>query len=261
MGNLARMIIDAIQHSMLDRLVVRLVPLLWISSAWERLSPSESGAGFWALFLGITGLWLLYSLLGAVADQSPKPRQRTPYDPVHDYPSNRFSECDQQPKDDLRPPAPIRSLVMTFGVGRRSWISVIEGLMFVGAFALAWMLAYKSQAFWSDVDPSLAEQASREQLFLAASAILVALVVRGWAVEQRERLSPSAARGPILGLILLGIAFAAMLGMLVSDFLGFGLLPGVIGGLGLLAVGFMPPWRAKVLDTLFGKREPVDSRS
>lgn len=259
MGNLARKIIDAIQNAMLDRLFVRLFPLLWIWSMWDRIAPSESGAGLWVI-LGITGLWLLYSLLEAAADESPKPRQRTPYDPVHVYPSDTVPACDQPPKHGLRPPAPIRAFVMTFGVGGRSWISIIEGLLLVGAFTLTWMLAYKSAAFWSEVFPQLAEQASREQLFVAVAFVLIALFIRGWAVEQRERLSPSAARTPILGWILLGVVFAALLGMWVSDFLGFGLLSGVIGGVSLLAVAIGPPWREKVLEFLFGKREPADGR-
>ena len=138
---------------MLDKLVVRLFPLLWLTQLWERLSPSESSAGSWALILGVTGLWLLYTLLDAVADQSPKPRQRTPYDPVYEYPSPSFSAWDPKPKDGLRPPAPIRSFVMAFSVGGRSWISVIEGLLLIGAFTLTWALAYKSPSFWSGIDP------------------------------------------------------------------------------------------------------------
>jgi len=132
--------------------------------------------------------------------------------------------------------------------------------MFIGAFGLAVALAYKSQSFWSVVDPRLAGQVSRERLFLAASVILIALFIRGWAVEQRERLSPSPASVPVLGSILLGVAFSALLGMIVSDFLGFGLLAGAIGGIGLLAIAIGPPWRDKVLEFLFGKREPVDTR-
>jgi hypothetical protein len=259
-GNFARKIIDAVQNAMLDRLFLRLFPLLWLSSAWEELSSADYGAGALVLLLGVAGLWLLYSLLEAAADQSPKPRQRSPYDPVHVYPSSSVPVSDQPPKERLRPPAFIRSLVMTFSVGGRSWISIIEGLIFIGAFALAWMLANKSQSFWSAIDPRLAEQASREQLFLAASFILIALFVRGWAVEQRERLSPTTARVPVFGLVLLGVVFAAMLGMWVSDLLGFSPLAGLAGGISVLAIAFLPPWRAKVLEFLFGKREPVDDR-
>jgi hypothetical protein len=258
-GNLARKIIEAIQHSMLDRLVARLFPLLWIWSMWDRMAPSESWAGLWVI-LGIAGLWLLYSLLEALADQSPKPRQRTPYDPVYIYPSNSPPAGDQTPKDGPRPPAPIRAFVMAVGLGGRSWISIVEGLMLLGGFTLTWMLAYKPRAFWSDLHPGLAEQASREQLFLAASVTLIALFIRGWAVEQRERLSPSASRAPVLGSIMLGVVFAALLGIWLSDFLGFGLLAGAMGGMGLLAVAIGPPWRDKVLEFLFGKREPVDGR-
>ncbi len=260
MGNFARKIIDAVQNSMLDKLFVQLFPLLWISSAWEQLSPSEYGAGIWVLLLGFVGPWLLYSLLEAAADQSPKPRQRTPYDPVYEYPSNSLSVSDQPPKERLRPPAFLRSLVMTLGAGGRSWISIVEGFLFIGAFAVTWTLAYKSQSFWSEVDPRLAEQASREQLFIAASVILIAVLVRGWAVEQRERLSPSAARAPLLGSILLGVVIAALLGMWVSDLLGFGLLFGAVGSVSLLAVALLPPWREKVLETLFGGREPAEGR-
>lgn len=260
MGNLARKIIDAVQNSMLDRLFVRLFPLLWIASMWEQLSPSEYGAGTLMLLLGVAGLWLLYSLLEAAADQSPKPRRRSPYDPVHVYPSSSLPVSNQPPKECPRPPAFIRSLVMTLGFGGRSWAFILESLMFIGAFALVLALTYKSQLFWSAVDPRLADQDSRERLFLAASVILFALFIRGWAVEQRERLAPSAGRPPVLGSILVGGVFAAFVGMIVSDLLGFGLLAGAIGGIGLLAVAIGPPWRDKVLEFLFGKREPADTR-
>ncbi len=132
--------------------------------------------------------------------------------------------------------------------------------MFIGSVALVWTLAYKSQSFWSDIDPRLAGQAFREQLFLAASVTLIALLVRLWAVEQRQRLSPSTARAPLLGMVLLGVVFAAVLGLWVGDLLGFGPLAGVVAGVGLLAVAAGPPWREKVFEFLLGKREPADTR-
>ena len=212
------------------------------------------------LFAGIAGLWLVYSLLDAVADQSPRPRPRTPYDPVYEFPPDSLLARDRQSSEGLRPPALIRSFVMTFGAGSRSWISIIEGLLFIGALTLILMLAYKSQAFWSDVDPRLAEQASRERLFLVASVILIAFSIRSWAVEQSERLSPPTARAPVLGKILLIVAIAAMIGMNLSDLFGFGLISGLIGGPSCLAIALMPPWRTKVLGFLSGKREPADGR-
>ncbi|MBP8062659.1 MAG: hypothetical protein KAY29_02205 [Brevundimonas sp.] len=260
MGNLARKIIDAVQNAMLDRLFVRLFPLLWIASAWEDLSSPEFSAGTLILIFGVAGVWLLYSLLEAVADQTPKPRQRSPYDQVHVYPSDKFQVSDQPPQERLRPPAFIRSLVMTLGAGGRSWISIVEGLMFIGAVALTWTLAHKSQSFWTEIDPRLADQTFREQVFLAASVILTAVIVRGWAVEQRQRLSPSTARVPVLGSILLGIVFAAVFGAGVSDLLGFSPLVVAVAGVGLLAVAVGPSWREKVLEFLFGKREPADTR-
>ena len=84
-------------------------------------------------------------------------------------------------------------------------------------------------------------------------------IIRGWAVEQRERLSPSTARAPVLGSILLGVVLAVVLGMWLSDFLGVSPLAGAMGGLSLLALAVVPPWREKVLEILFGKREPADT--
>ncbi len=260
MGNFARKIIDAVQNLMLDRLVARLVPLLWISTLWDRLAPSEFTTGPLILILCILGLWALYWVLGAIADQPPKPRRRTPYDRLHEHSSSGFAAWDQPPEDGLRPPAVIRWLLMTLGVRGRSWVSVIEGLAIIGAFTLAWMLAYKPGTFWSGLHQALAQQTLREQIFLAASVTLLGLVVRGWAVEQRQRLSSSPPPDlPVPGLILLGAAFVASFGMLLSNLFGFGLLPGLLVGPGLLALALLPPWRTKVVDTLFGKREPADA--
>lgn len=247
---------------MLDRLFVGLAPLLAIASMWEQLSPSESGPVFWVMLVAFAGPWLLYSLLEAVADESRRPRQRTPYDPVHDYPPNSFSERDQPQERELLPPAPIRSFVMMFGVRGARWISVLELLVFLCAFTLAWMLAYKSGEFWAGAHPALAQQAVREQVFLAAAVTLTISILRGWAVEQRQRLSPLPPPGlPVVGSIFLGVWFTAFLGMLLSELFGFGLLPGLVVGPSLMAVALLPPWRDKVLVFLFGKREPVDARS
>jgi len=261
MGNFARKIIDAVQNSMLDRLVVQLLPLLWMSSMWDELSPSESGAGSLILILGALGLLMLHWLLGAIADEPPGPRRRTPYDSLQKHPDSSIGAWDQQPADGLRPPALIRSLIMLLGVRGRSWISLIEVLLFFAAFALAWMLARKSETFWSGVHQVLAQQGLREQIFLAASAAVTVLSIRFWAVEQRQRLSSSPRPDPpAFGSVLVGIAFTAFLGMMLSDLFGFGLLPGLVGGPGLLAIALLPPWREKVLEFLFGKREPADGR-
>jgi hypothetical protein len=260
-GNLARKIIDAVQNSMLDKLVARLFPLLWVFTFWDRLAPSDSWTGFMILIFALLGLFALYWVIGAIADEPPRPRRRRPFDQLHERPVDGFSAWEKLPPEGLRPPALIRCLVMTLGVRGPSWISVIEVLALPCTFGLTWMLAYKSGTFWTGVHQALAEQTVREQVFLAAAVVLTVLILRGWAVEQRQRISPSPAPGlPVLGSILLGVAFTAMLGMIVSEFLGFGLLAGAMGGIGLLAVAIGPPWRDKVLEFLFGKREPVDGR-
>ena len=60
MGNLARKIIDAVQNSMLDKLVARLFPLLWVFTFWDRLAPSDSWTGFMILIFALLGLFALY---------------------------------------------------------------------------------------------------------------------------------------------------------------------------------------------------------
>lgn len=246
---------------MLDRLAVQLLPLLSISSMWEQFSPSEFGAGSLILILGIVGLLMLHWLLGAIADRPPMPRRRTPYDSLHEHSGSSLGAWDQQPEGGLRPPALIRSLVMMLGVRGRRWVTVIEVLMFFCAFTLAWMLARQSGTFWSGVHQGLAQQALREQIFLAASVAVTVLSIRFWAVEQRQRLYPSPPPDhPTFSSVLVGIAFTAFFGMMLSDLFGFGLLPGLIGGPSILAAALLPPWRAKVLETLFGRQEPADGR-
>jgi hypothetical protein len=260
-GNFARKIIDAVQNSMLDKLVARLFPLLWVFTFWDRLAASDSWTGFMILIFALLGLFALYWVIGAIADEPPRPRRRRPFDQLHERPVDGFSAWEKLPPEDLRPPALIRCLVMTLGVRGPRWMSVIEVLALPCALGLTWMLAYKSGTYWTGVHQALAQQTVREQVFLATAVVLTVLILRGWAVEQRQRISPSPQPGlPVLGSILVGIAFTAILGMIVSELFGFGLLPGMIGGPGLLAVALLPPWRDKVLEFLFGKREPADTR-
>lgn len=259
MRNIARKIIDATQHAMLDRLAAKSVPLIWLFSMWERLSPSDSGAITFA-FLG-AGLVLIFLVwtLGALAKAPPKPRQRSPYDQLHESPRSGFSAWDSPPDGGLRPPAALRWIVMTFGRRVSARLYVGEFLIFIGAFALVWLLSRHPETLWSNLPAWLAERSSPQSLFLAVSAVVVMLSIRAWAVEQRDRLVHSVMPRSLTGAIVFLVAFAAFIGMMMGDLFGFGLLWGTAGAVGLVALAFLSPWRDRVADTVFGKRAQFTS--
>lgn len=254
MGNFARKIIDATQHAMLDRLAAKSVPLIWLFAMWERRSPSDSGATTFAFLVGGFALVFLFWALGALANASPKPRPRTPYDQLHESPRSGFSAWEQNPDGVLHPPATIRWSVMTFGRRNSTWLYVVEFLIFVGALALAWRLSREPEAFWTNAPPWLAERSSPQEVFLIASAVVMALSVRAWAVEQRDRLVHSVTPRSLTGAVVFLVAFAAFIGMMLGDLFGFGLLRGSAGAVGLVAIAVLPPWRDRVADVMFGKR-------
>ena len=49
-------------------------------------------------------------------------------------------------------------------------------------------------------------------------------------------------------------AFAAFMGMLLSDLFGYGPLPGALIGAAVVVLGAALPWRSRILDGLFGRR-------
>lgn len=261
MGNLARKIIEGLQQTMLDRLAIRLVPMLWLYTLWARLAPQESGVLTLPLLLGGFVLFVVFWALGMLADQPPKPHRRTPYDSLHESPSNGFSAWDRTPGDGLRPPGLMRRVVMTLGARNASRGALVELLLFFAALALAWLLSHKPEAFWADIHPRLAPRHSRELLFLAASSMALLLITRSWATEQRQRLEPFVqARPPRFGPLVFLVVFAAFMGMILSDLIGFSLLTGVIGGLTLSLIGVLPPWRRRVVDVLFGRPDTPIAR-
>jgi MFS family permease len=156
---------------------------------------------------------------------------------------------------DLDPPAFIRRLVRTLGAGPGNRTVTFEVLIFLSAVALGWLLSRKPADFWADLHPALGAQSVREALFLVASTVVFFVCVRSWATEQRRRLEPAAVKqGSDFGLFVFLLAFAAFMGMMLSDLLGYGLLPGVIIGAALVILGAVAPWRGRILDILFGKR-------
>lgn len=255
MGKLARKIINGIQQTTLDRLAIRLLPVLWLFTLWEDLAPREAGPVSLVLLLGVVGVLFGCWTLGALADVEPAPRRRSPYDQRHEPPPTGLGAWDRMADKDLDPPAFIRRLVRTLGAGPANRTVTFEVLIFLSAVALVWLLSRKPAGFWADLYPALGARSSREALFLVASAVVLFICVRSWATEQRRRLEPAAVRqGSDFGLFLFLLAFAVFMGMMLSDLLGYGLLPGVIVGAVLAILGAVVPWRGRLLDILFGKR-------
>lgn len=239
---------------MLDRLAAKSVPLIWLFSLWQRLSPSDSGVTTFALLVGGLVLIFLFWVLGAFANASPKPGPRSPYDQLHESPRSGFGVWDQPPEGGLRPPAAVRWLVMTFGRRGSNWLTVVELLIFIGALALAWVLSREPAAYQATVPSWLAERSSPQGAFLVASAAVLTLSFRAWAVEQRDRLVHSVRSPSRLIAVAFLFAFAAFMGMILGDLLGSGLLLGPTIGVGLVALAFLSPWRDHVMDALFGKQ-------
>lgn len=255
MTRLARNIVDGVKRMMLDRLAIRLLPVLWLCTLWEKLTPSDSETTSLFLILGVVGLMAGAWILGALADSAPKPRQRTPYDRLHDTPRSGLAVWDQADDANLTPPPFMRALVKALGAGPGNRTLTFEVLLFIAAMALAWLLSGKSASFWADLHPRLAAQSVREAAFLAASAVVFILCLRSWATEQRRRLEPWVV-GPESGFAIFVFlaAFAAFMGMIFSDLLGYGPLPGALIGAAAVVLGAALPWRGRILDGLFGRR-------
>lgn len=194
MGNFARRIIDAIQHSMLGSLLVRLLwPCGWLVwTVFDSLAPDvfDAAVGGSFLILLACGLFLIW-LLGAVANR--RPRSGRVLEGLQDPPDNGFAAWSELPAGGLRPPPLMRGLVTALGESpghRRSWIGVIPVLV---APALAVSLAVAGSSFWQGVHPALGDPSNRLVLALVFTGMLAAFWIRDWASDQRKQLElPSA---------------------------------------------------------------------
>ena len=138
---------------MLDRLAVRLLPVLWLCTLWEKLTPADSETTSLFLILGVLGVMAGAWILGALADSAPKPRQRTPYNQLHDTPRSGLAVWDQTPDANLTPPPFMCALVKALGAGPGNRTMAFEVLLFIAAMALAWLLSEKSASFWAELHP------------------------------------------------------------------------------------------------------------
>lgn len=262
MGNLARKIIDAVQNLLLDKLLERLMPLAWIVMFWQQMQPTPRFEVIGGVLLAVILLMASGWALGALANRRPRVARPGLYDRLHQEPPNGFAAWDELPAGGLQPPAAIRAIVMVCGAGPRAgWVSVCEVLVFMSAMALAFTLSWASPRFWAEVHPGLAEFASRERLLFVVGGVLAVVVVRSWAVQQRYRLNPL----PIPGSrrwsdtsvsLTTGIIATGLISM-VAPLIGLPVWQAILAGIVSSLVAFGPPWRGRLLDAIFGKREDI----
>ena len=194
MDTLARKIIDAIQNSLVGGLAIH---LLWISylgtSLIDEIAEPEWGltlkSSYFALFLfGSILVWLI----GAIAKSAPRPTTAQHLsDRVTRPPENGFESWSQQPANGLHPPLFIRRIVMAIGGETqppRQKFGLLALLLFIGLSLFAFGVVFLPNV-WPDAHPLLKSVTTRVFLVLVWMAIIIALVIRGWATKQKFRLA------------------------------------------------------------------------
>lgn len=192
MGNFARMIIDAIQHSMLGSLLVRLVwPCGWL--IWlvvDQLTPNGLDYSFVGpvIVLFIASVFLIW-LLGAFANRRLRPRPALALERVQEEPANGFGAWSELPEGGLKPPRLIRGIVTAIGASPARRQSSAGFVLALGSFVLAFTLALVGSDVWERVHPDLADPANRLIPALTFAGVFISLELRSWASLQRKLLA------------------------------------------------------------------------
>lgn len=257
MGNFARRIIDAVQNSLMDRLVLRTHLLLVAASLWSKAtSGPEDLTAFWVIPTLLILLVLIW-LIGAIANRRPRPR--TPHDRVHAPPANGFEAWQELPEGGLRPPGIMRRLVAGLAFGRASpSADFLAGVLGLGVLAVLFALAHAPDADWSNIHPALADPTIRVRLASACVALIALVTLRQWAVEQSKRLDPTLETGAppawtgwVFAFLVLAVSLS-----LAAIFFHLPSWSGVAATVAILTLfAILPAWRDRLLDLLFGKRE------
>lgn len=190
MGNLARKIIDAIQHSLLGTLLVQLLwPCAWLF--WvvlDELAPetTDSLPTLIILVLLPVGLFLFW-LVGALANRRRAPG--TPLEKLHVERANGFEAWQELPEGGLRPPRVMRWIVTVLGASPERKGSLPEFLLVMTSMGLAFTLAALGPDFWTRIHPELESLSLRRTLALSFATLFALLIIRNWATNQRRLLS------------------------------------------------------------------------
>ena len=262
MGNFARKIIGGFQNLFLDRLFLRVFPLWWIGSLWEKRQPDQYSGAMLPVLFSVFALFAIAWGLGVVANSRPLLREG-PLPWLQVTPPSGFGAWSEPPAGGLRPPSFLRRVVII--LGHRStgpiWTPLVGLAAFVSAGILLSALAYNPEAFWADLHPALSNSSARDALWTGTTAVVVLMVLRHWASEQLDRLEPPEDRRglpepdwvPFSAFSMLVLMMVALL--CISFRWPFWIVATPF--LPLAVVAFVPEWRKTLLDTWFGKR--VDS--
>ncbi len=251
MSELARKFIDAIQHTMLDRLFLRLMPLLWLVSIADDRWESVSSYVTITLLIALPSIFVLVWLIGAVANRAPTQRKPAP--------SNGFEAWTAMPPEDLKPPQVMRAIVLGLSLRKPSSLAAVFGYSaFMAVICLTWALSLDPAPAWILSLPVLADPAAQDVAWRSAACICVVMVITSWAAEQRVRLEPPpAADRPdrdwvgvtILVVFLLGMGLITVTIWSQTKWLA------LLAGLVLLPLLIVPDWRRNLLDAVFGRRD------
>ena len=193
MGNLARKLIDAVQHSLLGSLFVAILTgVMPFVPAAIHLAPYETVP--W-IGLPLFGLFIIAAfmawLVGAVANRRPRrlsPLHALQLDPPPQA-ANGFEAWSELPAEGLDPPPFMRAIVALIGAhpeqdGRRLELNLTLAVM-----GLLFLLGVVGSDVWQRFYPALADPSARLLPALACLALLTLLVIRGWASAQRRLLA------------------------------------------------------------------------
>lgn len=253
MGNLARKIIDAVQNSMLDRLLLASFPLLglaaWWDDRWESPNPDLT---LW-LLVGLPTVFIVAWLIGVAANHA---RPRRGSDPM-----DGFGAWALMPPERLNPPDWIRAIVfaLTFPRSSASWWALFSMAVFMGSFCLLLILSRQPLPEWAYVHPAMADPAVVDRVWFISAGLFVASVVQSWAFEQRRRLDPTTQteqpeRSRWFDLAFLTIVLVPLGLVLSAAFGGLKWIMAIVAVIILTAAG-APLWRRRGFDFLFGKRD------
>lgn len=259
MGNLARKIIDAIQHSMLDRLLLASFPLLAVATWWDGRGESPAPDLTLWLLVGLPTVFIVAWLVGVVANHARHHRGSDPMD--------GFGAWSLMPPERLNPPGWIRAIVfaLTFPRSPASvWWALPSMAVFMGAFCLLLILSREPLPEWAYVHPAMANPAVVDRVWLVSAGLVVAMVVQSWAFEQRRRLDPpSQTEQPVrsgwIDLAVLAIVLIPLGLALSAAFGGLRWIMAIVAVI-IVTAAVAPLWRRRGFDVLFGKRDSASNR-